>query len=126
MRVYILGITGLLGSELFLRFVKEGTHLIKGSTRKFKFKECNILNQYKNNIDFGTDITNLKNLKKKIKKFNPHYVINCIGYVKQKIDKSTKTSEVMYVNSVFPKKIYLIVKKLNSRLIHFISDCVFR
>ena len=125
MRVYILGITGLLGSELFLRFIKEGQHLVKGSTRKHQLKEFPILNQYKKNIDFGIDIINLKNLKKKIKEFNPDYVINCIGYVKQKINKFTKKSEVMYVNAVFPKKIYLIVKKLNSRLIHFSSDCVF-
>ena len=56
MKVYILGITGLLGSELFLRFIKGGQHLVKGSTRKHELKEFPILNQYKKNIDFGIDL----------------------------------------------------------------------
>ena len=122
MKIYILGISGMLGSELFLRFNKIPKYIIKGSARA---KHLRFFRNFKNNIDYNVSAYDLNKIKKKIKKFKPDYVINCIGFVKQKIKKSTTFSDVFYINSIFPKKIFKITKTLNIKLIHFSTDCVF-
>jgi dTDP-4-dehydrorhamnose reductase len=120
-KIYILGITGMLGYELFIRFNKNTQYKIKGSTR---LNYCNNLNQYKN-IDFNISAFNLKKIEKKLKKFKPDYVLNCIGLVKQKIKKFSNGYEVYYLNSIFPYEISKITKKISAKLIHFSTDCVF-
>lgn len=111
----------MLGSQLFFEFNKINKYNIRGSTRK---KYVKIFKDYKN-IDYNVSAYNLQNIKKKIKRFNPDYIINCIGFVKQRIKHLTGFSDVFYINSVFPKKILKIAKYLNAKLIHFSTDCVF-
>jgi dTDP-4-dehydrorhamnose reductase len=122
MRIYILGITGMLGAELFYRFSQLTEHKIRGCTRK---KPENFFLKNNKMIDFNVSVKNLKKLKKKIYDFNPDYIINCVGYVKQKISKKTNKNEVIFVNSIFPKELLLLIKNLNARIIHFSTDCVF-
>ena len=43
--------------------------------------------RYKKNIDSNIDAYDILKLKKKINKFNPDVIINCIGVIKQKIKK---------------------------------------
>jgi len=121
MKVYILGINGMLGSQLFFEFNNISKYNIRGSTRK---KYIKILKKFQN-VDYNVSVYNLKKIKKKIKEFSPDYIINCIGFVKQRIKHSTKFSNIFYVNSIFPKKIFEIAKSLNAKLIHFSTDCVF-
>jgi dTDP-4-dehydrorhamnose reductase len=126
MKIYILGITGLLGSELFLNFINNTSFKVRGTVRLKSVKKLNYLkNSDVNQIDFNVSARDLKKIKKNILKFKPDVVINCIGYVKQKIRNASNNSNIFYVNSVFPKKLYEITNKLNIRLIHFSSDCVF-
>jgi dTDP-4-dehydrorhamnose reductase len=122
MKIYILGISGMLGSELFLRLNKIPKYIIKGSARA---KHLRFFRNFKNNIDYNVSAYDLSKIKKNIKKFKPDYVINCIGFVKQKIKNSTNYSDVFYINSIFPKKIFKITKSLNIKFIHFSTDCVF-
>jgi dTDP-4-dehydrorhamnose reductase len=122
MRIYILGITGMLGSELFYRFSQLTEHKVRGCTRH---KSINFFLRKNKMIDFNVSIKDLKKIKKKIYDFNPDYLINCVGYVKQKISKKTKKNEVFFVNSIFPKKLLLLIKNLNTKIIHFSTDCVF-
>jgi dTDP-4-dehydrorhamnose reductase len=125
MKIYILGITGLLGSEFFVRFIESNKYLVKGSTRLKSVNNYKIFHKYKNKIDFGVNTQNLITIEQNLKKFKPDYVINCIGWVKQKISEHAKSSEVFYINSVFPKKLYIVTQRLNAKLIHFSTDCVF-
>ena len=82
-KIYILGITGMLGYELFLRFNRASEYEVRGSAR---LTSCKQLKNFKN-IDFEISAFNLKEIEKKIKIFKPDYVLNCIGFVKQKIKK---------------------------------------
>jgi dTDP-4-dehydrorhamnose reductase len=126
MKIYILGINGLLGSELFLNFINNNSFVVRGSVRLRSVKKLNFLkNTDLNRIDFNVSARDLNRIKKNISKFKPSVVINCIGYVKQKIKNTLDSSNIFYVNSVFPKKLYDVTNKLNIRLIHFSSDCVF-
>lgn len=121
MKIYILGINGMLGSELFFRFSKNKKFNTMGSSRSSHIKN---FAKFNNKINYNVSAYDLNKIKI-IKKFNPNYVINCIGFVKQKIKKSVKLSDVFYVNSIFPNEIYKITKALGVKLIHFSTDCVF-
>ena len=63
MKIYILGITGMLGSKLFLEFIKK-KYKVRGSARYIHKR----FNKYKSRVDLITDLYDLDNLKKKIKK----------------------------------------------------------
>lgn len=119
MKVYIIGITGMLGSCLFLNFINNNKFQVKGSLRLKSYK---YFVNYKKNIDLNNDVKNFENLKKKILSFKPDYVINCVGWVKQKreIKKISK-----FLNSKFPHILNDFLKINNIRLIHFSTDCVF-
>ena len=122
MKIYILGITGMLGSELFINFIKNKNFIVKGSTRKSSLK---FFGKYKRNIDYNVSIYNIEKIRKNILRFKPDYVINCIGSIKQKINIFKDYKKIFYTNSVFPYKIYSIIKPTNIKLIHFSTDCVF-
>ena len=119
MKIYILGITGMLGSKLFLEFLKK-KYKVRGSARYIHKK----FNKFKSNIDLITDVYDLDTLKKKIKKFKPKIIINCVGVIKQKINKIDE-KDIFYVNSLFPHELYKISELTNAKLIHFSTDCVF-
>ena len=119
MKVYIIGITGMLGSCLFLNFINNNKFQVKGSLRLKTYK---YFANYKKNIDLNNDVKNFENLKKKILSFKPDYVINCVGWVKQKKEKK-KTSK--FLNSEFPHFLNNFLKINNIRLIHFSTDCIF-
>ena len=109
----------MLGSKLFQEFLKK-KYEIRGSLRTIPKKFL----IHKSNIDSDIDVYNILNLKKKILKFNPDFIINCIGVIKQKVDQSEEKN-IFYINSVFPHELYKISNMINSKLIHFSTDCVF-
>lgn len=119
MKVYIIGITGMLGSCLFLNFINSNKFQVKGSLRLKNYK---YFVNYKKNIDLNNDVKNFENLKKKILSFKPDYVINCVGWVKQKKEKKKASN---FLNSEFPHLLNDFLKINNIRLIHFSTDCVF-
>ena len=121
MKIYILGVSGMLGSKLFTEFIKNPKHKIKGSVRKVpkKFKP------FSKFIDKNTDVNNIATVAYNLKKFKPDVVINCVGVIKQKILNKHDEKNTFYLNSIFPHELYKIVKSIKSRLIHFSTDCVF-
>ena len=98
MKVYIIGITGMLCSSLFLNFISNNKFQVKGSAR---FKNYKSFEYYKKNIDLNTDVKNFVNLKQKILSFKPDYGINCVGWVKQK-------KEITKLRTNQIQKIYMV------------------
>ena len=109
----------MLGSKLFHEFLKK-KYKVRGSLRTIPKKFL----RYKSNRDSNIDVNNILKLKKKILKFKPDILINCIGVIKQKVDQSEEKN-IFYINSVFPYELYKISNMINSKLIHFSTDCVF-
>jgi dTDP-4-dehydrorhamnose reductase len=123
-RIYILGITGMLGSQLFTKFVTDKKFIVRGSTRK---KKLSIFKNYNNHIDFQVTLNenNYNFFKKKIANFKPDWIINCIGIVKQEINHKSDLANILFINSVFPHKLQAIANSINAKLLHFSTDCVF-
>ena len=121
MKIYIVGISGMLGSKLFHEFICSKKFKVRGSTRNLP----NVFKNSRRNIDFNCDVNNLELLNRNIKKFKPNIIINCIGIIKQKIRGIENERNTFFINSVFPHELHKISKVTKARLIHFSTDCVF-
>ncbi len=122
MKIYILGSSGMLGSKLFSEFSKNPKYFVRGSIRDANFRL--VCKNLKNKVDSNISAKNIIKIKRVLNTFKPKIIINCIGVVKQKI-KSYPVEDIFYINSIFPHELYRISKKINAKLIHFSTDCVF-
>jgi len=121
--IVVLGVNGMLGSTLFKYFKEKTNYKVIGILRN----KSNLPNYYKyyESIDlYEYNITEEKQLNDAIKRFNPDFIINCIGIVKQNID-STNPFISIKINSLFPHLLNNICKLMNCKLIHISTDCVF-
>ena len=69
------------------------------------------------------DATKDKDLEKIILNKNPRIIINCIGVLLKQANKSQ--ANTIFLNAYFPHKLSEIAKKIDARLIHISTDCVF-
>ena len=70
------------------------------------------------------DITDRDALSRVLEKAQPEAVINCVGIIKQ-LNEAKDENRVRKVNAEFPHHLAQQCKVLNTRLIHFSTDCVF-
>ncbi len=106
-KIIILGSTGMMGSVI--------SNLLKNDERfqilcfyknSKKIKFMNLKKNQKKKLN----IKNFNELKKTINKFNPHYLINCVGLIKQ-LFNNKNIKDARYLNSTLPLKLSLIAKK---------------
>ncbi|MCR9203019.1 MAG: SDR family oxidoreductase [Halobacteriovoraceae bacterium] len=62
--------------------------------------------------------------KKIFEDFQPDFVMNCIGVIKQ-VDEASLAETTIKINSLLPHTLENICQKYGSKLIHFSTDCVF-
>ena len=109
----------MLGYTLYQQLSNYNENLVYGTVRnKKKFYKSD-----KNIID-KCDVNNLDKFYEVIRKIKPHYVINCIGIIKQDIKKDDIES-LFLINSIFPKKLSTFCKIIKIKFIQISSDCVF-
>jgi len=102
--ILILGSNGLLGSE-FLKFYQNNPSFVFWSRSDFNFLQKNLL-------------------LNKIKKLNPHVIINCCAYTN--VDASESNKKLCYdTNTELPIYLSKICARYNIFLIHFSSDYIF-
>ena len=117
MKIYIVGISGMLGSKLFHEFICSKKFKVRGSTRNLP----NVFKNSRRNIDFNCDVNNLELLNRNIKKFKPNIIINCIGITKH-LDYKYFEKEIYDINSHFPLKLKDLCNNINARLIQISTD----
>jgi dTDP-4-dehydrorhamnose reductase len=122
MKIYILGISGMLGHKIFQEFSNKANYSVRGSVQKSIPSKLKI---YQKKIDINVSAQNLKRINFLLQSFKPDYIINCIGYIKHHITKKTNLRHVYYLNSIFPHKIYKISNSISAKFIHFSTDCVY-
>ena len=86
------------------------------------FRKSNFLDR--DQIRFAISAENDSQIAELLSTEKPDVVLNCIGVVKQlQESKDLKSSES--ANSKLPHLLSEICQKINARLIHFSTDCVF-
>lgn len=122
-KILILGSTGLLGNSILKYLSVKSEFKCFGTIRKNSDKKK--LKNIKNIILYKVDFDKSNNLKKIFKKIKPNIIINCIGVVKQVLNKNMN-SEIIKVNSFLPHHLSELANENNKiRFIHFSTDCVF-
>ena len=114
-RILILGISSMIGNQLYEYFIKSKV-VTFGTIRNVKKK--------KSNIFYYDPEKNFNGIQTLIKKTRPHVVINTIGIIKHNKDINN-FKRTIYINSIFPHKLAQIITKKNIKLIHLSTDCVF-
>ncbi len=120
-KILILGSTGMMGS-MIVKFLKKDKRFTILCTYK-DYKKIKLLNLKKYQKK-KLNILEFKKLNKIIKKYNPDYVINCIGLIKQLCNKKN-FKLTKHLNTNFPKKIALLAERNKFKVIHLSTDCVF-
>ena len=112
-KVLILGSSGLIGHQVY-NYLKDSDN----------YELHNI--SYRNKIQNDTILLNArdeKNFIVKITGIRPHYIVNCIGIL---INGSDVDSEnAIFLNSYMPHRLTRLADKINAKLIHISTDCVF-
>jgi dTDP-4-dehydrorhamnose reductase len=123
MRIAILGASGMLGSQLFQSSLERGLDVI-GIARDTENLAKIFSKISANNLVKLNDVKDFFSLEEIIKSINPDYLINCIGIVKQS-DLSKNHIESITINSLLPHVLEELGNKLDFKLIHVSTDCVF-
>lgn len=112
-KVLILGSTGLIGHQVY-SYLKAFTNFeLSELAHTEKLTKSTI------QIDALDEFT----LFKSIEEICPDYIINCIGILIDKAD--IEIERTIYLNSLMPHRLRKLADKINSRLIHMSTDCVF-
>jgi len=112
-KVLILGSTGLIGHQVY-NYLKDSDN----------YELHNI--SYRNKIQNDTILLNArdeKNFIDKITNIRPQYIVNCIGILINGSDADPENA--IFLNSYMPHRLTRLADKINAKLIHISTDCVF-
>jgi dTDP-4-dehydrorhamnose reductase len=127
MRVLVLGGEGMLGHKMFQTLVgslKTSTVIctIRGR-RKEPFYEKIGLFKLGDVVD-RVDVTNAACLEATLRAIRPHFIVNCIGIIKQR-DAANAAVPSIGINALLPHQLAEWAQEWDGRVIHFSTDCVF-
>jgi len=112
-KILVLGSTGMLGHQVVEYFKN--------------FNEYDLYDvSYRNKLTDQTtiiDVSKIANLEKYIIEIKPNIIINCIGVLVEKSQKDI--SKAIYINSYFPHLLKNICDRVDAKLVHISTDCVF-
>ena len=112
-KVLILGSSGLIGHQVY-NYLKDNSD----------FSLSNI--SYRRKLNSETillDARNEQNFFDYIRRIQPNYIVNCIGVL---ISEAKQDSEsAIFLNAHLPHRLEELANKINAKLIHMSTDCVF-
>lgn len=112
-KVLILGSSGLIGHQIYNYLEKNSNYILSNISFKRKLNNYTIL----------IDARNLRLLINQIEQINPDIIINCIGILIA--DSNNDPDSAKILNSVLPHKLDELTTKINAKLVHISTDCVF-
>lgn len=112
-KVLILGSTGMLGHIVVNYFLQFEEYDVIDISYRNKFRENTII----------LDVTDKNLLEKTIIQIKPDFIINCIGVLIHGANENI--ANAVYINSYLPHKLKEIAARINSKLVHISTDCVF-
>ena len=112
-KVLILGSSGLIGHQVY-NYLKDNSD----------FSLSNISYKRKlNNDTILLDARNEQSFFDQIKLIQPNYIVNCIGVLINGAEQDSKST--IFLNTYLPHRLEKLANKINSKLIHMSTDCVF-
>jgi dTDP-4-dehydrorhamnose reductase len=121
-RILILGATGMLGHKLTQVFCQqfEVYATVRSSTEALAghpvIEQKCLLGQVL--------VESFDSIVRAITVAKPHYIINCIGIVKQHLAAKDSLTSIS-INALFPHRLAQVCQAAGIRLIHISTDCVF-
>jgi len=112
-KVLILGSRGLIGHQVYDYLKYNSNFELHNISSRTKLQEDTIL----------VDARNEKEFIEKIISIRPQYIVNCIGLLISKASKNLE--DAIFINSYIPHKLTKVADKINAKLIHLSTDCVF-
>jgi len=121
-RILILGANGMLGHKLTQVFSQQFEVLatVRSSTDAFAGHPVLAQEQLLENVS----VENFDSIVRAIALAKPHYIVNCIGIVKQQLAAKDPLPSIS-VNALFPHRLAQVCQAAGIHLIHISTDCVF-
>lgn len=118
MKIVVLGVSGMLGSMVWKFFSTHTSYELLGTQRT-------INNDDKRLKSFNAENFTSDELSAILSGCD--YVINCIGWIKSRIDDSNSldVERAITINSLFPHRLAAVAEKENVRVIQIATDCVY-
>jgi dTDP-4-dehydrorhamnose reductase len=118
--IIVFGSNGMLGSYLCIYL-----STLSDEFKQNKQNKYNVIGVSREKFEVTNDnITHLKSFLEDFNFTNNTIVINCIGLIPQR-NKTKDNSLYFLVNTIFPLALEKACQKLNFRLLHASTDCVF-
>lgn len=122
-RVLVLGAGGMLG-HMAIRVLSESCE-VYGTTRAGK-QDSGALSKFLPTERWisGVDVRHNNVMEELLAEVQPHFVLNCVGLVKQKMSATTFI-ESIEINALLPHQLAKACEKTNTKLIQVSTDCVY-
>ena len=112
-KVLVLGSAGLIGHQVYNYLKDSDNYELHNISYQNKIQDDTVLLDARNEQVFIDKITSI----------SPKYIVNCVGIL---IDGSNADPEnSIFLNSYMPHRLTRLADKINAKLIHISTDCVF-
>lgn len=121
--ILVLGASGMLGHTV-LRYLKlNRSQEVIGTVRSQAAVDL-LPQPLRTSVVSGIDVQDVDGLTKLFAQVRPVAVINCVGLVKQRASAAAAL-EAIPINSLLPHRLLDLCRRMDARLIHISTDCVF-
>ena len=112
-KILVLGSAGLIGHQVYNYLKDSGNYELHNISYSNKIQDDTILLDARDEQIFIDKITSI----------GPQYIVNCIGILINGSDADPENA--IFLNSYMPHRLTRLADKINAKLIHISTDCVF-
>ena len=112
-KVIILGATGLIGHQVYLRLKANKNFSVFSFAHQRKISEDTVL----------LEVRDEYKLEKTIIDINPAVIVNCMGVLIG--EANCDPENAIFLNAYMPQRLKSISNALSAKLVHISTDCVF-
>lgn len=112
-KILVLGSAGLIGHQVYNYLKDSGNYELHNISYSNKIQDDTILLDARDEQIFIDKITSI----------GPQYIVNCIGILINGSDEDPENA--IFLNSYMPHRLTRLADKINAKLIHISTDCVF-
>jgi dTDP-4-dehydrorhamnose reductase len=112
-RILVLGSAGLIGHQVYNYLKDSNDYELYNISCRNKIQDDTILLNARDEKIFIDKIINI----------SPQYIVNCVGILINGSDSNPENA--IFLNSYIPHRLARLADKINAKLIHISTDCVF-